>query len=97
MTPSSLEIEAWLDRLAQAIENAGGVAGGGAGYLPIYQRLEDELELAEKRERAAQSIQARLRKLTPDLASQSPGQTEERFSAIPFASIRADRSHRLHG
>jgi protein involved in polysaccharide export with SLBB domain len=97
MTPSSLEIEACLDRLAQAIEKAGGVACAGAGYLPLYQRLEDELELAEKRERAAQSIQARLRKLNPDPASQSLDQTEERFSAAPFASIPADRSHRLHG
>lgn len=97
MTPGSLEIEACLDRLAQAIEKAGGVKGDGAGYLPLYQRLEDELELAEKRERAAQSVQARLRKLNPDSASQSLDQTEEQFSAIPFASIPADRSHRLHG
>jgi hypothetical protein len=97
LATSSLEIEACLDRLAQAIEKAGGVAGGGAGYLPLWQRLEDELELAEKRECASRSIQARLNKLKPGSTSQWKDQMEERFSAIPLASIPADQSHRLHG
>lgn len=92
MTPSSLEIEACLDRVALAIHKAG---DDGRGYLPVYQRLEYELNAAQEREAMMVSVNDRLSRL---IGSQSQDQKEAQFFVIPPVAISENRQSRtLHG
>jgi hypothetical protein len=68
----AVQIEAALDRLALVMERAG---KRGDVYLPIYERLEEELAVVQAKDARMQRARSRLK--------QSSGRTGTRFSAFP--------------
>jgi hypothetical protein len=69
---AAVQIEAALDRLALVMERAG---KRGDLYLPIYERLEEELAIVQVKEARILRARGRLK--------QSSGRTGTRFSASP--------------
>ncbi|GEM_PF-3866246 len=96
-SPSSLEIEASLDRVAFEIGRPG---VDGPTLYPIYERLERDLVAAKQREAdnmtTADAVKRRLSSLSD--ASQSADRKAAQSFAIPFAAIPVNHPHHiLHG